>query len=526
MRVLICDGLHRQGVKIFQKAKNTEVEVREKIDPLELLEMIPECDGLVVRSGTKIDREVLERATRLRVIGRAGIGVDNIDIEVATRMGVLVMNTPGANAVAAAEHAMALMLALARHIPRADESVRAGKWEKKKFVGTELYNQTLGVIGLGRIGSIMANRALGMRMRVLAYDPYVSEDAATKHGVDLVTPEKLLRQSDFISIHTPFTKETEGLLNEAAFKKMKRGVRIVNCARGGIIDETALYEAIKKKKVAGAALDVFSQEPPVDNPLLDLPQVIATPHLGASSEQAQMNVATAIAEQMVDYLNNGLIRNAVNMPSLSPKMIEQIQPYMLLAERLGRFISMYFQGNVRRLKVKYGGDLRELELAPVTYAAQKGFLERGLGDEVNLVNAPVIMRNRGIQVEVTTTSEARGYTGLITLSVVTDKGESKVAGTVFPTPECRIVGIDDYRMEAPLEGRMLLISNHDRPGVIGFIGTTLGDHQVNIADMHLSRILSKRMAICLVTVDNPVASKVLQALKEYENIVEVTIIEV
>ena len=344
--------------------------------------------------------------------------------------------------------------------------------------------------------------------------------------MDLVTPEKLFRQSDFISIHTPFTKETRGLLDEAAFKMMKRGVRIVNCARGGIIDETALHEAIKKKKVAGAALDVFSQEPPVDNPLLDLPQVIATPHLGASSEQAQMNVATAIAEQMVDYLNNGLIRNAVNMPSLSPKMIEQIQPYMLLAERLGRFISMYFQGNVRRLKVRYGGDLRELELAPVTYAAQKGFLERGLGDEVNLVNAPVIMRNRGIQVEVTTTSEARGYTGLITLSVVTDKGEFKVAGTVFPTPECRIVGIDDYRVEAPLEGRMLLISNHDRPGVIGFIGTTLGDHQVNIADMHLSRIRRKRMAICLVTVDNPVTSRVLQALKEYENIVEVTIIEV
>ncbi|MBT8406351.1 MAG: phosphoglycerate dehydrogenase [Deltaproteobacteria bacterium] len=526
MRVLICDGLHRQGVKIFQKAKNIAVEVREKIEPEELLELIPEFDGVVVRSRTKIDREVLERASHLRVIGRAGIGVDNIDIEVATQLGVLVMNTPGANAVAAAEHAMALMLALARHIPRADESVRAGKWEKKKFVGTELYNQTLGVIGLGRIGSIMANRALGMRMRVLAYDPYVSEDAATKHGVDLVTPEKLFRQSDFISIHTPFTKETRGLLDEAAFKMMKRGVRIVNCARGGIIDETALHEAIKKKKVAGAALDVFSQEPPVDNPLLDLPQVIATPHLGASSEQAQMNVATAIAEQMVDYLNNGLIRNAVNMPSLSPKMIEQIQPYMLLAERLGRFISMYFQGNVRRLKVRYGGDLRELELAPVTYAAQKGFLERGLGDEVNLVNAPVIMRNRGIQVEVTTTSEARGYTGLITLSVVTDKGEFKVAGTVFPTPECRIVGIDDYRVEAPLEGRMLLISNHDRPGVIGFIGTTLGDHQVNIADMHLSRIRRKRMAICLVTVDNPVTSRVLQALKEYENIVEVTIIEV
>ncbi len=526
MRILVCDGLHRQGVKIFEKAKGIEAEVHDRIQPGELLDTIQECEGVVIRSRTRIDQAVLDRAPRLKVIGRAGIGVDNIDIEAATRSGVLVMNTPGANAVAAAEHAMALMLALSRHIPRADESVRAGKWEKKKFVGTELYNQTLGIIGLGRIGSIMANRAQGMRMTVLAYDPYVSTDAAAKLGVDLVSAKKLFRQSDFISIHTPFTKETTGLLGEAAFKKMKRGVRIINCARGGIIDEAALYDAVKKGKVAGAALDVFSQEPPVNNPLLTLPQVIATPHLGASSEQAQMNVATAIAEQMVDYLQNGLIRNAVNMPSMSPKMIEQIQPYMFLAERLGRFLSMYFQGNVRRLKISYGGDLRELELAAVTNAAQKGFLERALAEEVNLVNAPVMMRNRGIQVEVATTSEARGYTGLITLSVVTDKGESKVAGTVFPTPECRIVGIDAYRMEAPLEGRMLLISNHDRPGVIGFIGTTLGDHKVNIADMHLSRIRNIGTAICLVTVDNPVSPEVLQALKEYKDIIGATIIEV
>jgi D-3-phosphoglycerate dehydrogenase len=526
MRVLICDGLHRQGVKIFQKAKDIEVEVQDKIEPEQLLDAITNCEGLVVRSRTKVDRRVLAKAPRLRVIGRAGIGVDNIDIETATQKGVLVMNTPGANAVAAAEHAVALMMTLARHIPRADESVRAGKWEKKKFVGTELFNTTLGIIGLGRIGSIVANRALGMKMRVLAHDPYVSEDAATKLGVDLVRLKQLFRQSDFISIHTPFTRETERLLDETAFNLMKRGVRIINCARGGIIDESALYQAIKKKKVAGAALDVFSQEPPVDNPLLSLPQVIATPHLGASSEQAQMNVATAIAEQIVDYLQKGLITNAVNMPSMSPKMIEQLQPYMLLAERLGRFLSLYFQGTIRRLKVCYGGDLRELELAPVTNAAQKGFLERGLGQEVNLVNAPVIMRNRGIQVEVATTCEARGYTGLITLTVVTDKGQSQVAGTVFPTPECRIVGIDDYRMEAPLEGRMLLISNYDRPGVIGFIGTTLGGHQVNIADMHLSRIRSKGSAICLVTVDNPVSSAVLKALQDYDDIIAVTRIEV
>ena len=526
MRVLICDGLHKQGVKIFEKAKGIEVVVHDRLEATELLETIKGCEGLVVRSRTKVDRKILEQAKQLRVIGRAGIGVDNIDIEAATESGVLVMNTPGANAVAAAEHALALMMALSRHIPQADRSVRAGKWEKKKFIGTELYNHTLGIIGLGRIGSIVANRAQGMKMRVLAHDPYVSEDVAAKAGVELTSPQKLFRQSDFISIHTPLTKETQGLVDAAAFKKMKKGVRVVNCARGGILDESALYEAIKKKKVAGAALDVFEREPPVDNPLLELPQVISTPHLGASSEQAQMNVATAIAEQMVDYLLEGLIRNAVNMPSMSPKMIEQIQPYMILAERLGRFLSWYFRGNVRRLKLSYGGDLRELELAPVTNAAQKGFLERALADEVNLVNAPVIMRGRGIELDVATTSEARGYTGLITLSVVTDEAESQVAGTVFPSPVCRIVGIDDYRVEASLEGRMLLISNHDRPGVIGFIGTTLGDHKVNIADMHLSRIRSRGTAICLVTVDNPVSQGVLKALKDYDDIIECSIIEV
>jgi len=526
MRILVCDGLHEQGVKIFEKAEGIEVEVHEHLEAPDLLERIKDFEGVVLRSRTQINREVLERASCLRVIGRAGIGLDNIDIEAATQRGVLVMNTPGANAMAAAEHTLALMLALARHIAQADQSMRAYKWEKKKFMGTELYNHTLGIVGLGRIGSIVANRASDMKMRVLAYDPYISTDVAAKLGVELASLDELFRESDFISLHTPLTKETRGLLDEAAFRKMKPGMRIINCARGGIIDETALYEAIKQGIVAGAALDVFSKEPPVDNPLLTLPQIIATPHLGASSEQAQINVATAIAEQMVDYLLNGVINNAVNMPSISPQIIERIRPYMLLAERLGRFLSQYFQGNVKRLRVAYGGDLRDLELAPVTNAAQKGFLEWVLAEEVNMVNAPVIMSSRGIELDVATTSEVRGYTGLITLSAVTDKGEFHVAGTVFPEPQCRIVQIDEYRMEAPLEGRMLLISNFDRPGVIGFIGSTLGSFQVNIADMHLSRVRDKGTAICLVTVDNPVPPKALQALREHENIIETAVIEV
>jgi D-3-phosphoglycerate dehydrogenase len=526
MRILVCDGLHEQGVRIFERTERIEVAVHEHLGPRDLLGLIGDFEGVVLRSRTHIDREVLEQAPRLRVIGRAGIGVDNIDIEAATQRGVLVMNTPGANAMAAAEHTLALMLALARHIPQADQSMRARKWDKKNFLGTELYNHTLGIIGLGRIGSIVANRASDMKMRVLAYDPYISADVAAKLGVELVSLGEIFRESDFITLHTPLTKETRGLLDEAAFKKMKAGVRIINCARGGIIDEAALYEAIKEGRVAGAALDVFSKEPPMDSPLLTLPQIIATPHLGASSEQAQINVSTAIAEQMVDYLLNGVVKNAVNMPSISPQVIERVRPYMLLAERLSCFLSQYFRGNVKRLRVTYGGDLRDLELAPVTNAAQKGFLEWALTNEVNMVNAPVIMASRGIEVDVATTSEVRGYTGLITLSAITDQREFQVAGTVFPEPECRIVQIDEYRMEVRLQGRMLLITNFDRPGVIGFIGTTLGSFQVNIADMHLSRARDKGTALCLVTVDNPVPPEAIQALREHENIIEIAIIEV
>ncbi|MBW1979818.1 MAG: phosphoglycerate dehydrogenase [Deltaproteobacteria bacterium] len=526
MRVLICDGLHPEGVKIFQQSNSIDVEVHDRIDAGELYDRIGEFDGVVVRSASKIDRSVLERALRLRVVGRAGIGVDNIDIDAATERGVLVMNTPGANAMAAAEHTMALMLAVSRHIPQANQSIREGKWEKKKFVGTELHNHVLGIIGLGRIGAIVAHRAQCMKMRVLAYDPYISSDVAAKLGVEMVPLDELFRQADYVSLHAPLTKETANLIDRDAFEKMKPGVRIINCARGGLLDEEALYEALEKGKVAGAALDVFSQEPPIDNPLLRLPQVVATPHLGASSAQAQINVARAIAGQIVDYLTNGIIMNAVNVPSVSPKMIEQIRPYMVLAERLGAFVSQYFRGNVRRMRVGYSGDLGDLELAPVTNAAQKGFLERALAEQVNLVNAPVLMRNRGIEVEVATTSEVRGYTGLITVKVVTDRGEFQVAGTVFPEPQCRIVQIDEYRVEAPLEGHMLLITNYDRPGVIGFIGTTLGNHQVNIADMHLSRVRSKGTAICLVTVDGTVPPAAFQALRDFENIIQVVFIDI
>lgn len=525
MKILICDGLHKKGLRLFEKAKGIDIEVHERLEPEALIEKIGAADALVIRSRTTVDRNVLAAGPNLRVVGRAGTGVDNIDITAATDQGVLVMNTPGANAMAAAEHTMALMLTLARHVSQADQSLRAGKWEKKKFMGTELYNHTLGIIGLGRIGSIVAERAQGFHMRVLAYDPYVSKEMATRLGIDVVPLDKLLQRADFITLHTPLSKETVGLLNEAAFKKMKRGVRIINCARGGLIDEQALYDAIISNKVAGAALDAFSKEPPVGNPLLTLPQVVATPHLGASSEQAQINVATAIAGQMIDYLTTGVIRNAVNVPSVSSQMMEQLRPYMLLAERLGAFVSQCLPGNAQRLDLAYGGTLWELERGPITQAALKGFLERALDENVNLVNAPAIMRHRGIEVREASTSEVRGYTGLITLTVVTDRGDFEVAGSVFPDAECRIVRINEYRMEAPLVGRMLLIANYDRAGVIGIIGTTLGSHGVNIADMHLSRSLRKGRAISLVTVDDQVPQATLKALRDYKDIIRVDVIE-
>jgi len=526
MQVLICDGLDPKGIDIFQQAKGIETEVHDHLPKEELLAIIDRFDGLVVRSRTKVDHSLLAAAKKLRVVGRAGTGVDNIDVQAATELGVLVMNTPGANAMAAAEHTMALLLALARHIPQADHSLRHGRWDKKAYVGTELYGQTMGVVGLGKIGTLVAERALGFKMRVLAYDPYISAEAAAKLGVELIPLDKLWRQADFITLHTPFSRETKNLLDETALKKVKRGARVINCARGGLIDEAALCAAIQKGRVAGAALDVFAQEPPFGSPLLDLPQVIVTPHLGASSEQAQVNVAVAIANQMIAYLQSGVIQSAVNVPSIGAQVLERVQPYMVLAARLGAFLSQCFHGSVAKLRIAYCGDLWDLDLAPVTHSALQGFLARALDEHVNIVNAPAIMRRRGIEVEVVTTPEVRGYSRLISLTAISDRSQFRVDGSVFPEAECRVVQINDYRMESPLHGRMLLIANYDRPGVIGVIGSTLGAHGVNIADMHLSRAPQKGRAISLVAVDGPVPPAALAALTGHENIISVHPIDI
>jgi D-3-phosphoglycerate dehydrogenase len=521
MRILICDGMDESGLSLLQECEGVQVDAPDQPNAAQIQSMLGEYDAMVVRSRTRVTAEMLQNAARLKVIGRAGTGVDNIDVAAASSRGILVMNTPGANATAAAEHTVAMMLALARHIPQATQSMREGRWDKKRFMGTEVNQQTLGIIGLGRIGSIVADRALGLKMEVIGYDPYITPEAAAIRGVEWVPLEELLARSDFISLHTSLTKESQNLVNRETLAKMKRGVRILNCARGGLIDEEALQQALVSGQVAGAALDVFAQEPPTGNPLLKLDNVIFTPHLGASSFQAQANVARAIASQIQDYLLHGIIRNAINFPSISPKVYEKIRPYLLLAERLGRLQGQLCP-RMQRLEIEYSGaELHDLPLQPLTHTVIKGLLDPVLAEKVNLVNAPMLLKERHIELVAGSTSEARGYTGLISVRVQGKDQECSAAGTVFPGGEIRLVRFINYRLEAELEGINLLIQNLDKPGVIGFIGTTLGNFQVNIANMHLSRTPERDKAIAIIRVDDEAPEEALQALRSHASILSV-----
>lgn len=519
MKVLICDGMHEAGLALFESIENAQVDVPDQITSEEIKKILPDYDAMVVRSRTKVTEDLLEDTGKLKVIGRAGTGVDNIDVHAASARGILVMNTPGANATAAAEHTLALMLALARHIPQATQSLREGLWEKKRFMGTELCQQTLGIIGLGKIGSIVADRAIGMKMDVLGYDPYIIPEAAAILGVEWAPLEELLSRSDFITVHTPMTPDTKHVLNGDSLALTKPGVRIINCARGGLIDEEALYDYLVKGHVAGAALDVFEQEPPQDNPLLKLPNVIFTPHLGASSFQAQANVARAIASQIVDYLQYGIIRNAINFPSMRRRDYEKIRPFLTLAEQLGR-LQGQLCSPINRLEIEYNGSMfEEVPLEPLTQTTIKGLLDPILAEKVNLVNAPLLLKERRIELVTSTTSEKRGYTGLITVRVKGQKGESSAAGTVFPGNEVRLVWLNDFRLESELEGINLLVQNWDKPGTIGFIGSTLGNFNVNIANMHLARTPERDRAIAIIRLDGEAPPEALEALQSHPNII-------
>jgi D-3-phosphoglycerate dehydrogenase len=523
-KVLVTDSLAPEGFEILEKAQGLQVVDAPGLSPAELLSAIADADALVIRSATKVTREVIAAGSKLAVIGRAGIGVDNVDVSAATAKGIVVMNTPGGNTVTTAEHALALMISLARHIPQATASMKAGRWDKNRFVGMELYNRTLGVIGLGNIGRIVAERAQGLGMKVVAHDPFLSPDAASKLDVELLDLDTLLARADVISVHVPRTKETTGLLGRKAFAKMKRGVLLVNAARGGIVDEAALLEALDSGVVGGAGLDVFVEEPPKAGSLLVAHErVICTPHLGASTEQAQVNVAIAIAEQIRDYLLSGVVRNAVNMPSISREAAAQIRPYLVLGEKLGRFHGQLCTGSIEQIEIEYSGEAARLEVAPITVAVLKGLLE-SVSDHVNMVNAPVIAQERGIKVIESKASRSADFTSAITCRV-TGCEDRLIVGAVFQGGQPRIVRIDDFMLEAIPEGPTLFILNRDQPGVVGTVGTILGSAGVNISRMQLALQRERGEAAMLVNVDPAPPDSVLETLRALPQVISARLLD-
>ena len=511
MKILVSDNLSEKGIEIFKKAEGIQVDVKTGLPPEELKAIIKDYDGLVIRSATKVTAEIIQAADNLKVVGRAGIGLDNVDIPAASQRGIVVMNTPEGNTITTAEHTISLLLSMARKIPQATASLKAKKWEKKKFQGKEIFNKTLGIIGTGKIGSIVADRAKGLQMQVIAYDPFIQPETLLKQGIEPVTLEDLLKRADFITIHTPKTKETLGLIDAQAIARMKDGVMIVNCSRGGIVDEKALYDGLNSGKVAAAALDVFETEPPGDHPLLTQDNFICTPHLGASTAEAQVNVAVAVAEQMVDYLLHGVIKNAVNVPSVSANLLERIKPYLTLAERLGTFQAQIIQGGLTEATIEYEGEVSGYDTKPMTVSLLKGLLTPILKDVVNFVNAPILAKERGIRVMESKTDTAPDFLNLITLKVKTQSMESSISGTLFGKFEPRIIRLNNFRLEAVPEGHMLLIHSDDKPGVIGNIGTLLGRHQVNIERMQVGQEKDQSRNVILLTTDKAVPD---QALKE------------
>jgi D-3-phosphoglycerate dehydrogenase len=510
-KVLISDKMDPNAARIFEE-RGCEVDVITGKTPEELKAIIGQYDGLAIRSATKVTKEIIDAATNLKVIGRAGIGVDNVDIPYASSKGVVVMNTPFGNSITTAEHAIALMFALARQIPEANAQTQAGAWPKNDFMGVELTAKTLGLIGAGNIGSIVADRALGLRMKVVAYDPFLSPERAVELGIEKVELDDLLARADFITLHTPLTDQTRNILSAENLAKTKKGVRIINCARGGLIDEEALKAALDSGHVAGAALDVFVTEPAKESPLFGTPNFISTPHLGASTNEAQVNVALQVAEQLADYLVSGGITNALNVPSLSAEEAPKLRPYMALAEKLGSLVGQLTTGSIPRISIHTEGAASELNIKPIVAAVLSGFL-RVQSDSVNMVNAPFLAKERGIEVREVRTEKEGDYHTLLRVSVKTDAGERSVAGTLFSNAEPRLVELFGIKVEAELDGHMLYIVNEDAPGFIGRIGTLLGENAINIGTFNLGRREAGGEAILLLSVDSPVPADVLEAAR-------------
>jgi D-3-phosphoglycerate dehydrogenase len=513
LKVLVSDKLADIGVKMFEDAEDIDVDVNTGLSPDELNAIIGDYDGLVIRSATKVTQEILEAAPRLKVVGRAGIGLDNVDIPAATKRGVVVMNTPEGNVVTTAEHAIAMMLALSRNIPQGTAALKDGRWEKKNLQGKEIFKKTLGVLGYGRIGSIVADRARGLKMTVLVYDPYANKELVERRGFEMVSLEELFKRSDYLTIHVPKLKETINLINKASFDQMKPGVMVIHCARGGIVNEEDLAEALASGKVGGAALDVFETEPPGSSPLFKFDNVICTPHLGASTAEAQTNVAVAVAEQIIRYLQTGTIINAVNVPSVTGELLTKLQPYLTLAERMGCLHAQLASGALTDVTIRYSGNFEDLDLAPATIAALKGLLTPILKDEVNFVNAPVIAKERGMKVIESRSVDSEDYSNLITMEATAEEGSNTISGTIFGKHEPRIVRINDFRLEVYPEGHLLLIHNEDKPGAIGSIATVLGQHRINIARMHVGQEKDGDRNVIFIDTDTPAPPETLEELR-------------
>ncbi len=515
MKVIVTDPISQEGIEIIKK--ELDVDIATDLTEEELIKRIKDYDALIVRSGTNVTRKVITAGVRLRVIGRAGAGVDNIDVDAATEKGVIVLNAPGGNTTSAAEHTIAMMLALSRNIPQAHASLKKGKWTRSKFIGIEIQDKTLGIIGLGRVGAEVAKKAHALGMHVLACDPFISVDVAESLGASLVEMDKLLERADYVTIHAPRTKDTYHLISDKQFEKMKNGVRIINCARGDIVDEGALLKAIKSGKVAGAALDVFEHEPPEGNPLLELEEVIATPHLGASTREAQLNVSVAVAEGILNAIKCEPVRNAVNMPSIKA----EIKPYLTLAEKLGRLCIQLVDGNMEQIDITYSGDIAEKETGPLTIAVLKGILDTMLAGSVNFVNALMLAKNRGIKVVESKTELSEDFTGLVTVSVKTSKESKSVAGTLFGKKDARIVRINSHRINAAPSGYMLVAPHIDMPGIIGRVGTLLGDNKINIAGMQVGREFIGGTAVMVLNIDSAVSDRILKQIKAIEGIQDI-----
>ena len=525
MKVLISDNMGQAGIDIFENQDGIELDVKTGLSPEELKQIIGQYDGLAIRSATKVTKEILGAATNLKVIARAGIGLDNVDIDEATKKGVAVMNTPGGNTVTTAEHAIAMMMSLTRNIPRGTQTLKKGKWDKKLLQGREIFNKTFGVIGFGNIGSIAAGLAKGLKMKVIVFDPYISSEHIEKAGFEYVSLDQLYERADYITIHVPKMEATIDLLDADAFAKMKDGVMVINCARGGIINETDLYDAIKSGKVAGAALDVFATEPPGEHPLLTLDQVIATPHLGASTKEAQTNVAIAAANQIIAYLLHDTVINAVNVPSVTGEVLKQLSPFIYLCEKMGVMQGQISMGGVKEVAIEYIGNFPDLDLKPITISAVRGLLSQFVKDDVNTVNAISLANEIGIKISESTSKEAGNFLNLIRMTIFSDKKPQILEGTIFGKDDARIVRINKFRLEVIPKGHLSLIHNIDKPGSIGSIGVTLGKHDINISRMMVGMEDDGDKNIIFLKTDSPVPSKVVKEIEDLDLVVNMTTFE-